>query len=272
MSNAHALPVATPRDPATPWIVERLYVHLVALVNRLFPGPQRLAAPFDDAARVQAAERPPVVLVYGMGCSAATWDTWRRSLTEDGFRVHVLDLPRNNMGSARDAARALATDIEAIRAERGGCEQVQLVGFSFGGIVSRAYMQLLDGRDHVERLVTVATPHHGSNLAPTARRLRRSPIARRMNQATKELGRDSELLATLASGWDAGTDGPRCTSIYAPAFDGFVSPWTSPELPGATNVPLPARTLARASWRVNHHTIVTRDVNAYLTARQALLG
>lgn len=271
MSNAHVLSAPALRDPATPWLVERLYVHLVSLVNRLFPGPRRLAEPHDDAARATAAARPPIVLVYGMGCTTRTWDTWHRSLVEDGFRVHVIDLPRNNMGSARDGARSLARDIDAVRAEH-GCERVQLVGFSFGGIVSRAYMQLLDGREHVDRLVTVATPHHGSNLAPTARRLRRSPIARRTNEATRELGRDSELVATLAAGWDAASDGPRCTSIYAPAFDGFVSPWTSPELPGATNVALPARVRARASWRVNHHTIVTRDVPAYETARRALLG
>ena len=92
-----------------------------------------------------------------------------------------------------------------------------------------------------------------------------------MNQATKELGPDSTLMHTLARGWNADVDGPRCTSIYAPAFDGFVSPWTSPELPGATNVALPARTFARASWRVNHHTIVTRDRHAFEAARTALL-
>ncbi len=270
-TTARAIPAAKLRDPATPWIIERLYVRMVWLVNVLFPGPHRLAAAHDDTARASAADRPPVVLVYGMGCSTNTWDTWRRSLEADGFHVHVVELPRNNMGSARDGARTLATEIDAIRA-RHGCDQVQLVGFSFGGIVGRVYMQLLGGREHVTRLVTIATPHYGSRLAPTARRLTRSRIARRMNEATKELGPDSELMATLASGWSATRDGARCTSIYAPAFDGFVSPWTSPRLPGATNVALPARTFLRASWRLNHHTIVTRDANAYETARTTLLG
>jgi triacylglycerol lipase len=271
MANAHALPATQLRDPATPWIIERLYVRIVWLVNRIFPGPERLAAPFDDAARASAAARPPIVLVYGMGCSANTWDTWRRSLVEDGFWVHVIELPRNNMGSARDGAAALAAEIDAVRAEH-GCDQVQLVGFSFGGIVSRTYLQFLDGWERVERLVTVATPHHGSRLAPSTRRLRRSAVARRMNQATKELGPDSAQTRALAAGWRPDVDGPRCTSIYAPAFDGFVSPWTSPELPGATNVALPARTFARASWSLNHHTIVTRDVHAYETARRSLAG
>ena len=131
-TNAAAIPAAQLRDPATPWIVERLYVRLVWLVNLLFPGPVRLAEPLTDGARARASARPPVVLVYGMGCSAITWDTWRRSLLEDGFRVHVVDLPRNNMGAARDGARVLAAEVEAIRADH-GCDQVQLVGFSFGG-------------------------------------------------------------------------------------------------------------------------------------------
>lgn len=270
MSTAHALPVAGRRDSAMPWLVERLYVRIVWLVNVLFPGPARLAQPLDDDARAVAAARPPIVLVYGMGCSRSTWNTWQRSLVEDGFRVHVIDVPRNNMGSAHDGAHALAQEVAAIT--RGhGCAQVQLVGFSFGGIVSRTYLQLMDGWRHVEQLVTVATPHHGSRLAPDARRLRRSPVARRLNEATRELGPDSDLLVALARRWDALVDGARTTSIHAPAFDGFVAPWTSPRLPGATNVALPGRRFLRASWRVNHHTIVTRDENAYVAARSALL-
>lgn len=271
MSNAHALPAALARDSGMPWIVERMYVRVVWLVNRLFPGPRRLAEPLDAEDRATAATRPPVVLVHGMGCSPITWDTWRRSLLEDGFAVHVVDLPRNNMGSARDAARSLQRDVAAIRAEH-GCDKVQLVGFSFGGIVSRTFLQLLNGWSDVERLVTVATPHHGSTLAPDARRLARSRIARHMNEATREVAPDSDLLAALARSWNEEDDGARTTSIFAPGFDGFVAPWTSPRLPGAHNVALPGRRFLRASWRINHHTIVTRDANAFATARRALLG
>jgi len=40
-----------------------------------------------------------------------------------------------------------------------------LVGFSLGAIVCRYYLQELGGIDHVDRLITISAPHHGSYLS-----------------------------------------------------------------------------------------------------------
>ena len=49
---------------------------------------------------------------------------------------------------------------------RFGAERVVLVCHSMGGLVARAYLRRF-GSAHVERLVTLGTPHHGSVLAHT---------------------------------------------------------------------------------------------------------
>ncbi len=253
-----------------PRAFERIYAGVVQLVHALFPGHQRLADALDQSERTAASQRPPVVLVYGLGCSHVTWDTWRRSLDEDGFRVHVVDLPGNGMRCAREAAASLAEQIASVRTEH-GCDLVQVVGFSFGGVVSRTMLQLTHGWTHVEQLLTVASPHHGSRIAPSTTRRGRIRVPRFLGEAARQLATDSPLINELASRWSP-TDASRTTSIFAPAFDGFVAPWSSPELPGATNVVLRARTRFGVSWRTNHHTIVTRDPDAYETARRVLLG
>jgi triacylglycerol lipase len=48
-------------------------------------------------------------------------------------------------------------------------EKCDVVGHSMGGMVARAYIQRHRGRARVRRLVTMASPHHGSMLAWMAR-------------------------------------------------------------------------------------------------------
>ncbi|HEX5789656.1 MAG TPA: hypothetical protein VFY13_00820, partial [Luteolibacter sp.] len=43
--------------------------------------------------------------------------------------------------------------------------RVSIVGFSMGGLVSRYYLQEMGGAKRCDRLITISTPHKGSNLA-----------------------------------------------------------------------------------------------------------
>ncbi len=46
-----------------------------------------------------------------------------------------------------------------------GAEEVILVGFSMGGVTSRAYLSLFPFDHRVGRLITIGSPHSGSKLA-----------------------------------------------------------------------------------------------------------
>lgn len=46
-----------------------------------------------------------------------------------------------------------------------GYQQFDLVGYSMGGLVSRFYIENLDGSKYIRKLITIDTPHWGSNLA-----------------------------------------------------------------------------------------------------------
>jgi triacylglycerol lipase len=66
-----------------------------------------------------------------------------------------------------------------------------LVGHSLGGLLSRWYLQELDGHARVERIVTLATPHRGTRsalLAPRSFALRPgSPIIERLSRRPPEV-------------------------------------------------------------------------------------
>jgi len=115
--------------------------------------------------------------------------------------------------------RALAMMIDALLAAW-PCpvDEIALLGHSMGGLVARAYLQS-HGEVRVARLVTLGTPHQGSELA----RIGFGANARQMRPHSawlQALGRPQPALAALA--------------IYSPQ-DNFVMPPSLLELAGAEN-------------------------------------
>jgi triacylglycerol esterase/lipase EstA (alpha/beta hydrolase family) len=106
--------------------------------------------------------------------------------------------------------------------EATGRERIVLVCHSMGGLVARAYLAKHGARG-VERVVTIATPHNGTQLA----RLGPGENARQMRPA-------SDFLRALAA--TEGDRGPMCpfTSIYT-VHDTLVAPQDTSRLPWAKN-------------------------------------
>ncbi len=116
------------------------------------------------AAQSKALDRPPVLLVPGY--AEPSWYFMYgiyRQLKKEGWQVEGINL-FPNLASAEEQAHKVKAKIEAMK-KRYGVQQVDLVVHSFGGLISRYYIQELEGRSTVRNLVTVATPHHGTYTA-----------------------------------------------------------------------------------------------------------
>lgn len=86
-----------------------------------------------------------------------------RFLEAHGFQPHVPSLrPSSGRTGLEELARQLAAYI-AQHLDQG--TSFNLVGFSMGGLISRYYLQRLDGMQRVRRFITLSTPHNGSRLA-----------------------------------------------------------------------------------------------------------
>ena len=113
--------------------------------------------------RVEAAETP-IVLVHGIIDNHAIFTVMEHALRRRGFQtlstydygVLTYNIPR--------AAERLGRAIEKLCAAT-GYERVHVVGHSLGGLIARYYVQRLGGDRHVHTLVTLGTPHHGTQLA-----------------------------------------------------------------------------------------------------------
>ena len=198
---------------------------LVSSWHMVRPGPVRW--PPAGAAATAGPAAPPVLLVHGYGCNRGYWRPLSRRLAQAGIVHRALDL-EPAVASIDMLVPQLAAAIERLCPEPG--DRVILVAHSMGGLVGRAYLRTF-GAARVVRLITLATPHHGTVLA----RFGPGASARQMGRAGA--GRQAAPSAWLAALAGAETAQQRAlvTSLFS-HHDNIVAPQTSAWLEGARNI------------------------------------
>ena len=175
---------------------------------------------------------PPLVLVHGL------WDTprlFRHLLVAlDGRRGEPLvpHLP-HRLGATplQDLAQQLAASIQQVY----GHGVVDVLGFSMGGLVARAWLQDWGGHRRCRRFTVVGSPQEGTL---TAQLIPRSLLA---GIADMKIG--SDFLRRLQAG-QALLDGVECRSFYC-RTDLMVLPGWRAVLPRGHHQALPVWTHAQ---------------------------
>lgn len=169
----------------------------------------------------------PVLLVHGIDDTGHVFDAMAPSLKAEGWHIETLDMrPNNGDASLALLAEQVRDKVARMRAET-GASRVDLVAFSLGGIVSRYYLQRLGGAEHVQRFVTLSSPHAGTLMGYA-----------RWNQGATELRRGSAFLADLNRDWPQTASRVKVTSVWTP-LDLMIVPADSSYLPGARNLQIP---------------------------------
>ncbi|MBA3338224.1 MAG: alpha/beta fold hydrolase [Geodermatophilaceae bacterium] len=182
----------------------------------------RTALPSDPVPQDQPG---PVLMVPGLGGSTTGLDVLASRLEADGRDVTVISLPGDGTGDLREQARVLDAAVDAAL-ERTGAPSVDIVGYSAGGIVARFWLADLGGADVARRVLTLGSPHHGTQLASLA-----ADVAPGACLACTQLAPDSDLLTQLNAA-DETPDGPEYVSIWT-TLDETVTPPDSARLHGA---------------------------------------
>jgi pimeloyl-ACP methyl ester carboxylesterase len=170
----------------------------------------------------------PVLLIHGYVCNSGYWHAMSRVLTREQIHHCALDL-EPVFGNIEDYVPQVARAIETLCAEL-GAEKVIIVAHSMGGLVARAYLRA-HGSTRIARVITIGTPHHGTNLAywgpgVNSRQMRWS--------GGEQQGASGSWLSELAASESAATRA-LITSIYS-YHDNIVVPQLSGYLAGANNL------------------------------------
>ncbi|MFN3345237.1 MAG: esterase/lipase family protein [Chloroherpetonaceae bacterium] len=153
-----------------------------------------------------------VVLVHGLFDNSSVMKPLRLALETQGFRTFAPDLfPCDGSASIATLAKYLRQFIQQHLAED---DAFSIVAFSMGGLISRYYLQCLNGISRTQTLITLGTPHNGSALAFF-----------RSGEGFRDLRQGSLLLRTLKETEDS-LRPLYPLSIYTP-FDLMIVPYTS---------------------------------------------
>jgi pimeloyl-ACP methyl ester carboxylesterase len=154
-------------DPRTPRLSLRdllaIWWEETLVSTRMFSFSQLFAARFPEPPLLRDPQRPAVLLVHGYMCNRAVWRTLLDSGTLGACNVATVDLVPI-FGPIERYADVINSAVGRLRAAT-GATQVVLVGHSMGGLAIRAYLRRF-GDAAVARVITLATPHHGTALAP----------------------------------------------------------------------------------------------------------
>jgi triacylglycerol esterase/lipase EstA (alpha/beta hydrolase family) len=166
----------------------------------------------------------PIIVVHGIWDSERSVAPLVRGLAQRGHReVHALSLtPAWGNAPIETLAEQLARFVGQVKA-RHAAEHVDVVGFSMGALVTRAYLQLLAGAAHVRTFVSISGPHRGTWTAYGL------PLA-----GVRQMRPGSALLAKLGSDVSH-LGGVAVHCLYTP-YDAMIVPSESSVLSGARSV------------------------------------
>ena len=181
----------------------------------------------EETVRPVAQATPgPVLLVPGYGGGTAGLQVLARALRAQGREVTIVQLAGDGFGDLDEQARVLEKAV-VLEQQRTAARSVDVVGYSAGGVIARLWVRDHGGAGVARRVVTLGSPHHGTDLAGLAGDLApdRCPVA------CRQLQPDSDLLRRLNAG-DESPAGPLWVSIWS-TDDQTVVPPSSAELEGA---------------------------------------
>ena len=201
----------------------------------------------------RSAPAGPVLLVSGYGGATSSLQLMAARLRAAGRQVLIVPPVGDNTGDLREQAREL--DRVAREQVGAGAASVDVVGYSAGGVVARIWAAELGGAAVARRVVTLGSPHHGTDVAQLAAGV----LAAGCPTACRQLASSGELVRGLPEA----PSGPHWTSVWT-ADDDLVLPPDSARLSGAVDVELQQ---VCADSRVSHSGLPTDPLTIGLVLR-----
>jgi triacylglycerol lipase len=192
--------------------------------DRLNSHLPQLDTPQTMRQRRDRSTHNPILLIHGITDTSYKMRKIASHLSDLGWQVYTIDLTPNNGDSRLEILAGQVADL--VDRTFAPHQQIDLVGFSMGGLVARYYIQRLGGIDRVQRFITLSSPHRGTLAAYFSTR----PGCVQMrpdSQFVRDLDRDVHVLNQL-----------NFTSIWTP-FDLIILPPSSSQLGIGTELMFP---------------------------------
>jgi pimeloyl-ACP methyl ester carboxylesterase len=165
----------------------------------------------------------PIIVLHGYAMNRANFVVLARRLAAAGLGP-IYGFEYWTLGRVAAGARQLGWFVEQV-CEATGATEVDLVGHSMGGVVARYYVTFGGGDARVRNLVTIGSPHAGTDVSAVG-----------IGHARSELLIGSQLVTRLGAA--PAPAHARLTTILSEA-DGLVPADAQPPIRGAERIVFP---------------------------------
>ncbi|MEZ4872943.1 MAG: hypothetical protein R2827_12055 [Bdellovibrionales bacterium] len=113
---------------------------------------------------IYAPNKKPVLFVHGVIHNRSAFFPMKKYLIDRGYRNLYSMNYSTRHGSLIGMVEDLANRVDEVLLKTGS-DQVDIVAHSLGGLVSRYFMSVGEGRGKVRQLITLGTAHKGTNAS-----------------------------------------------------------------------------------------------------------
>ena len=162
-------------------------------------------------------KRNPIILIHGLWNTSSIFSHITQKLDDIGIEYFAPTLMHSyGMTSIIDLTNILN---ELILEKYGLEKEIDILGFSMGGIIARYWLQKFNGNKRTRRLISIGSPHKGTLMAQLVPKF---PF-----RGISEMKINSQFLKELAKN-DCFLDGIECISFFT-YWDLMVFPgwWTN---------------------------------------------
>jgi triacylglycerol lipase len=190
----------------------------------------------------------PVIFVHGYTGSTSSFNTMKQWLISEGwaesqlFAIQYSNTTGSNIQNANELSNFVNQVLKKTKANK-----VDIIAHSMGGLSTRYYIKNLNGASKVNDVITLGSPHHGTNSAYFGL----------FTSGAQEMMPGSNFLNNLNSSDETPGVDVQYTSIYS-SSDEIINPYTSSILAGANNIEVS---------NVSHSGLLTSTI-----PRTAILG
>ncbi len=104
-----------------------------------------------------------IILVHGLWNSPKVFNKFKDSLIRKNFEVLIPNLPHD---SGRTSIKVLSKNFnDYIKQNLEDDDEIDLLGFSMGGLISRIWLQDMDGWRRTKNFLSIGSPHIGTLTA-----------------------------------------------------------------------------------------------------------
>ena len=189
----------------------------------------------------------PIVLVHGLWNNPKLFEKLLKKVNEDDYQLYRPHLPHK---FGKISLRQLARDLDSKIEELVGPEiEIDIVGFSMGGLISRLWLQNHNGFLRTKRFLSIGTPHLGTFTAQI--------IPASFMPGIAEMKRGSSLLSQLNNDLTS-LEKVECISFFT-KWDLMSFPGWQAKLPIGHSYHLPVLT---------HKELITNSISLDILAKR----